>query len=67
MRQWFGMVMPTVVRNERGAAAIEYGLLAALVGVALFAGAQALGVSLNNLFQGVATFLTGVTPPGGAS
>ena len=27
-------------RTERGAAAIEYGLLAALVGVALFAGAS---------------------------
>ena len=65
MRQRFGIFMQTVVRDERGAAAIEYGLLAALVGVALFAGAQALGLSLNTLFQTVGTFLGGVVPLGG--
>ena len=54
-----------VLRNERGAAAIEYGLLAALVAVALFAGAQLLGTSLNDLFNNIATFLGSVLPLGG--
>jgi pilus assembly protein Flp/PilA len=54
-----------ILRDERGAAAIEYGLLAALVGVALFAGAQLLGGSLNTLFSTVGTFLGGVVPLGG--
>jgi pilus assembly protein Flp/PilA len=56
-----------VMKNERGATAIEYGLLAALVGVALFAGAQALGESLSTLFDTIATFLGGVVPLGGGA
>jgi pilus assembly protein Flp/PilA len=67
MLQQIWMLMRLAVRNERGAAAIEYGLLAALVGVALFAGAQLLGGSLNTLFQTVGTFLGGVVPLGGGS
>jgi pilus assembly protein Flp/PilA len=54
------------VRNERGAAAIEYGLLAALIGVAFFAGAQLLGGSLSNLFTNVGNFLNSVVPLGGS-
>ena len=53
-----------VMKNERGATAIEYGLLAALVGVALFAGAQILGTSLDTLFNTIGTFLGGVVPLG---
>jgi pilus assembly protein Flp/PilA len=60
---WISMRM--VMRDERGAAAIEYGLLAALVGVALFAGAQLLGGSLNTLFETIGTFLGQVVPLGG--
>ena len=59
--------MHMVVKNERGAAAIEYGLLAALVAVALFAGASLLGTSLNTLFSDIGTFLEGVSPIGGGS
>ncbi len=51
-----------VLKDEQGAAAIEYGLLAALVGVALFAGAQLLGTSLNGVFENVGTFLASVVP-----
>jgi pilus assembly protein Flp/PilA len=57
--------MRGVLRDEQGAAAIEYGLLAALVGVALFAGAQLLGTSLDSLFTDISSFLTAVTPIGG--
>jgi pilus assembly protein Flp/PilA len=65
MIQQSRFLMRMVLKNERGAAAIEYGLLAALVAVALFAGAQILGTSLNNLFSDIAGFLTGVSPIGG--
>jgi Flp pilus assembly pilin Flp len=34
--------------------------LAALIAVAFFAGAQLLGTSLTNLFNNIATFLSGV-------
>ena len=39
-----------LVRNEEGATAIEYGLIAALISVALIFGARALGNGLNNQF-----------------
>jgi pilus assembly protein Flp/PilA len=65
MLQQSWSLMRRVLKDEQGAAAIEYGLLAALVGVALFAGAQALGVSLDGLFTDISTFLTGVSPIGG--
>jgi pilus assembly protein Flp/PilA len=39
------------VREEEGASAIEYGLIAALIAVALIVGASALGSSLNGLFN----------------
>ena len=38
------------VRDEDGAAAIEYGLLAALIAVAIIVGATLLGTSLDGLF-----------------
>ncbi|MCW5697208.1 MAG: Flp family type IVb pilin [Bauldia sp.] len=38
-------------RDQRGATAIEYGLIAVLIGVALIVGATALGGSLNNTFD----------------
>ena len=39
------------VRDEDGAAAIEYGLIAALIAVAIIAGAALLGTSLDGLFN----------------
>ncbi len=38
------------IRDEDGAAAIEYGLIAALIAVAIIAGASLLGTSLDGLF-----------------
>ncbi len=43
--------------DESGATAIEYGLIAALISVALIAGASTLGNSLNNQFSNIATKL----------
>jgi Flp pilus assembly pilin Flp len=64
MRQWTWMDMWQAGRDERGAVAIEYGLLAALIAVAFFAGAQFLGTSLTELFNEIGTFLTGIVPIG---
>lgn len=47
------------VKNESGATAIEYGLIAALIAVAIMAGAGALGTSLNTKFNTIATSVTG--------
>jgi pilus assembly protein Flp/PilA len=38
------------LKDESGATAIEYGLIAALISVALITGATAIGTSLNTTF-----------------
>lgn len=65
MRQWTWMDVRKAMHDERGAVAIEYGLLAALIAVAFFAGAQLLGTSLTNLFNNIGTFLSSIVPLGG--
>jgi pilus assembly protein Flp/PilA len=45
-------------KDESGATAIEYGLIATLIGVAIIAGASALGTKLNAVFGGIAGKLT---------
>ena len=49
--------------DEEGATAIEYGLLAALIAVAIVGTVTTLGGSLNALFTRVSTALTTATPP----
>ena len=46
------------IKNESGATAIEYGLIAAIVGVGLVAGLGNLKSSLNTTFATVGTKLT---------
>ena len=48
----------SLVRDEDGAAAIEYGLLAALIAVAIIVGASALGTGLNGLFLRLGACMT---------
>ena len=43
------------VKDESGATAIEYGLIAALISVALITGATTLGNTLNTQFQALST------------
>jgi len=43
--------------DDGGATAIEYGLIAAGIAVAIIATVQALGTNLNNTFQSVSTAL----------
>jgi len=54
-------VFARFVKDESGATAIEYGLIAALVAVGIIAGATALGTQLSSLFSRIATKLGGVT------
>lgn len=43
-------IVQSFLRDEDGAAAIEYGLIAALIAIAIIVGATLLGTSLNGLF-----------------
>ena len=46
----FAQFIQAFLREEDGAAAIEYGLIAALIAVAIIVGAGLLGVNLNGIF-----------------
>ncbi len=52
------------IKDESGATAIEYGLIAALIGVAIIVGARTVGTSINQKFLTVAAEVdkAGVTP-----
>jgi pilus assembly protein Flp/PilA len=45
-------------KDESGATAIEYGLIATLIAVAIIVGAGALGTKLNAVFTGLSTKMT---------
>jgi pilus assembly protein Flp/PilA len=47
-------VFKRLFRNEQGATAIEYGLIAALIAVAAIAAMSNIGNKLNSTFNGVA-------------
>ena len=49
------------VNDESGATAIEYGLIAGLVAVAIIAALSALGTSLDSLFMSVASTVSAST------
>jgi pilus assembly protein Flp/PilA len=46
-------ILARLLKDESGATAIEYGLIAALISVALITGATALGDQLDLLFTGL--------------
>ena len=46
------------IKDESGATAIEYGLIAARISGALIAGASTLGNSLNSTFSAISTKMT---------
>ena len=50
-------------KDESGATAIEYGLIAALIALAIITGATAVGTQLNAKFKAVATKLSSVPVP----
>jgi pilus assembly protein Flp/PilA len=46
-----------LIKNEKGATAIEYGLIAALIAVAAIGAMTSIGSSLTNTFSNVSTNL----------
>ena len=50
--------MKKFFQNESGATAIEYGLIAALIGVAVMAAVRMLGTTLSAKFSGISSALT---------
>jgi pilus assembly protein Flp/PilA len=46
-------IVKSFIRDESGATAIEYGLIASLIGVAIIAGVRALGTNLSGTFAKV--------------
>lgn len=52
-------ILTSVLKDDSGATAIEYGLIAALVSVAAIGALTAMGGSLNTMFTAVSTALTG--------
>jgi pilus assembly protein Flp/PilA len=61
-KNWESVVMKTVItrfaKDESGVTAIEYGLIAAIVGVGIITGLTTLKTGLNGLFATVNTSLT---------
>jgi pilus assembly protein Flp/PilA len=52
-----GSVIRKFLRDDKGATAIEYGLIAAGISVAIIVAVQTLGTSLNTTFSSVSTAL----------
>jgi pilus assembly protein Flp/PilA len=50
-----GNLLCKFLRNDQGATAIEYGLIAAGISVAIIATVAALGTNLNTTFSSVST------------
>lgn len=57
-----GLIMNFIknfIAEEDGVTAIEYGLIAALIAVAIVGAVKLLGTNLSTVFSGVSTTLTG--------
>ena len=52
--------MRKFLKNESGATAIEYALIAALISIVIIAGLSVVGGSLNNTFSAVGSQVGGV-------
>lgn len=57
----YGMVQNRLSQlgNEKGASAVEYGLLVALIAVVIIAAVTLLGGNLNDIFNDIAEAITG--------
>jgi len=53
----FRITMTKFLRDESGATAIEYALIAAGIGVAIIAAVNALGTQISNAFTNIGTSL----------
>jgi pilus assembly protein Flp/PilA len=57
-------LMKRFVKDESGATAIEYGLIAALIAIAIIGGATQLGTTLAAKFKAIATTMGNAAPAG---
>jgi pilus assembly protein Flp/PilA len=55
-------IFASFVKDESGATAIEYALIAAGIGVAIVVAVNALGTSISGLFEAVGTKLNASKP-----
>lgn len=58
------MLMETVrafIKREDGASAIEYALIAGLIGIVIVGGATFLGEEINDIFNRIGNSLSGIT------
>ncbi|MGH8491671.1 MAG: Flp family type IVb pilin [Moraxellaceae bacterium] len=53
------------IKEEEGATAIEYALIAALIAIAIVTALGSAGTSIKGLFEDVAETIGGTTPAGG--
>lgn len=51
--------MRYLIKDEKGASAVEYGVMVALIATAIVATVGLLGTQLNTVFQGIVTTLGG--------
>ena len=56
--QYLRLTLPAKARTERGASAVEYGLLVTLIAIAIIVGAGFLGGKLNSMFNGTGSKLS---------
>jgi len=56
-----------LLRNEEGATALEYGLLAALIAAAIVGAVTTLGGVVSSTFSSIATSMQAATGTGGGS
>ena len=56
-------ILASFLRDESGVTAIEYGLIASLVGVAIIVGATLLGTALNDTLVLVASTMAAASSP----
>jgi pilus assembly protein Flp/PilA len=57
------MILRKFLRDESGATAIEYGLIAACISIAIIVAAQGVGSALVGTFEAVSTGLGGAAAP----
>lgn len=57
LHHWFKTTVSSLIRSERGAAAVEYGLLVGLIAVAVILAVYWLGQATNGVFCNVVSAL----------
>jgi pilus assembly protein Flp/PilA len=58
-RESIMLKLKQLIRNNKGATAIEYGLIAALIAVAAITAMKSVGSTLNSTFSNVSTQMNG--------